>query len=127
MDNGNVALTVLECALSVCKFETLPENLIDKAFCCVVRTEDELSVVCTTDGVPEGAIAREDGWRAFKVLGPLDFGLVGILANISATLAHAEVPLFAISTYDTDYILVKESFLDTAVDALRADGFDVAR
>ena len=120
-----IKLVVLECPLSVCKFEKLPDGLLDCGFCCVARTEEELSVVCETARVPKGTIAREDGWRAFKVQGPLDFGLVGILAKISAALADADVPLFAISTYDTDYVLVKEQRLKVAIDALREYGCDV--
>lgn len=115
-------LVVLDCALSVCKLEKLPESLLDDGFCCVTRTEDELSVVCETSKVPEGALAREDGLRALKVQGPLDFALVGILARLSLTLANVHVPLFAISTYDTDYILVNEENLGLAVVALRDAG-----
>jgi len=121
-------LVVLDCNLSVCKLDKLPEErLMEGGFCCVTRTEDELSVVCETNKVPDDALVCEDGWKAFKVLGPLDFGLVGILAKISAALADAGVPLFAISTYDTDYIMVKEEHLDSAIDALRNEGYGIAR
>ena len=115
-------LEVLECRLSVCKFPEMPAGLPGDGFCSVTRTSDELSVVCETARVPAGALAREDGWRALKVLGPLDFALVGVLARISSALAEAQVPLFAISTYDTDYILVKEDTLQMAADALRSEG-----
>ena len=115
----------LDCTLSICKLDKLPKGLIEDGFCCVTRTEDELSVVCETSKIPDDALAREDGWKAFKVLGPLDFELVGILAKISAALANANVPLFAISTYDTDYILVKEEHFDSAVVALREEDYDV--
>lgn len=120
-------LIALDCVLSVCKYDNVPEGLAGGGFCCVTRTDEELSVVCETGAVPAGAIAREDGFRALKVQGPLDFGLVGILAKISTALAEANVPLFAISTYDTDYILVKEENLDTAIAALRQENCDVAR
>ena len=119
-------LVVLDCALSVCKLDKLPESLFDGGFCCVTRTEDELSVVCETGKVPEDALAREDGLRALKVQGLLDFGLVGILAGISTALASVSVPLFAVSTYDTDYVLVKEENLDLAIAALRDEGCVVA-
>ena len=120
-------LVVLDCALSVCKLEKLPDGLMDEGFCCITHTDDELSVVCETKRVPKDALACEDGLRALKVQGPLDFALVGILARISAALADAEVPLFAISTYDTDYILVKEIYLDSAIIALQKEGCDVVR
>jgi len=118
-------LVVLDCALSVCKYDDAPESLPGKGFCCLVRTVEELSVVCETKSAPAGAIAREDGFRALKVQGPLDFGLVGILAKISTALAEADVPLFAVSTYDTDYFLVKEEYLDTAIPALRQEDCEV--
>ena len=120
-------LVVLDCALSVCKLENLPDGLMDGGFCCVARTEDELSVVCETARVPKDALASEDGLRALKVQGSLDFALVGILARISAALADADVPLFAISTYDTDYILVKEIDLNSAIIALQEEGCDILK
>lgn len=112
-------LVKLESPLSVCKLAAPPEHLPSEGFYAITRTDEELSVVCETQSAPKSVIACEDGWRALKVLGPLDFGLVGILARISTTLAKAGVPLFAISTFDTDYVLVKEENLPTAVEALR--------
>ena len=83
----------------------------------VTRTADELSIVCPTDQVPDGVTAERD-WRAFKVEGPLDFALIGILAELSGALAKAGVSLFALSTYDTDYLLVREGKLEEAKGAL---------
>lgn len=83
----------------------------------VTRTADELSVVCADERVPEDVTA-ERGWRAFKVEGPLDFALTGILARLSGALADANIPLFAISTYDTDYVLVRAGDVERAADAL---------
>ena len=118
----HIELDVLEARLSVCKFDALPSSLPDGGFYSIVRTGDEISVVCETGALCDGAAACEDGWRAFKVRGPLDFGLVGILAKISSSLSEADVPLFAISTFDTDYILVKEENLEAATAALRGSG-----
>lgn len=89
-------------------------------FTSITRTEDELSIVCEMKQVPE-EIQCEKDWRILKVVGPLDFALVGILANISRVLAEASISIFAISTYDTDYILVKEKDLDAAISALSLD------
>ncbi len=114
-------LEVLDCTLSVCKLEKLSHGLLGGGFCSVTCTDEEISVVCETSKVPEDAIMREDGLRALKVKGPLDFGLIGILAKISTALAEAEVPLFAVSTYDTDYVLVKDEHLDDAIVALRGN------
>jgi hypothetical protein len=86
-----------------------------------MRTKDELTVVCEEAGVPTG-IQVEKGWRSLKVLGPLEFTMVGVLATLAATLAAADVSIFALSSYDTDYFLVKEDDLDRAKQALVAAG-----
>jgi hypothetical protein len=91
----------------------------------ITRTREELSVVCATADAPPGAQVQA-GWRALQVQGPLDFALTGILASIAAPLALAGVSLFAVSTYDTDYVLVGADTLDVAVAALRAAGHDVS-
>ena len=90
----------------------------------VTRTDAELSVVCAEGAVPEGVTA-ETGWRALRVRGPLAFELTGILADLARTLAEAGVPIFAVSTFDTDVLLVKADRLDDAIDALRAAGHEV--
>lgn len=90
----------------------------------VTRTGDELSVVCRADAVPD-AIRCEGGWRCLKVQGPLDFALTGILTAITAPLAAAGIPVFALSTYDTDYVLVKGEMLSRAVETLRGAGHRV--
>jgi len=90
----------------------------------ITSTDDELSVVCAADPVPDD-VQHAAGWRAFKVRGPLDFGLVGILAGLSSTLAESGVSIFAISTYDTDYILVQGEQLEAAVEALDGAGYRV--
>jgi hypothetical protein len=91
-----------------------------------VRRGDELGVVCATGQVPDG-VTREDGWVALEVEGPLDFGLTGILVAVAAPLADAGVSIYALSTYDTDVVLVKADALDGAVAALREAGHDVSR
>ena len=120
-----LGISVLEERLSVCKYEEIPHEVMGEGFFFIARTTEEVSVVCESGAVPDGAINREDGWRALKVEGPLDFELVGILAKISSALANAGVPLFAMSTFDTDYVLVKENNLDTAMTALRREDIDV--
>ena len=90
----------------------------------ITRTRDELSVVCAAAAVPDD-IPHDRGWRALELRGPLDFDLVGILADLSATLADAGVSIFAISTHDTDYVLVRAHQLDQGVTALEAAGYRV--
>lgn len=87
----------------------------------ITRTPDELSVVSPAEAVPV-SVRSERGWRALRVTGPLDFSLVGILATLSGALAQAEIPVFALSTFDTDYVLVRERDLERAMRALESAG-----
>ena len=117
-------LTILPETLAVCRLgadDALPPWLPARGFVSVTRTADELSVVCVEDAVPEG-VRAERGWRCLAVAGPLDFGLTGVLASIAAPLADAQISIFAISTFDTDYVLVKAEKLDEAAEALRRAG-----
>jgi hypothetical protein len=91
----------------------------------IVRTPDELSIVSAADSVP-AAICSERGWRVLRVAGPLDFSLVGILAALTGALARADVALFSLSTFDTDYLLVRERDLQRAQRALKSEGHRVA-
>jgi len=95
-------------------------------FTAIARTQDELSIVCADAKVstPPG-LKCERPWRALKVKGPLDFALTGILARLAGTLAQAGIPIFAISTFDTDYLLVKGDTADAACASLRAAGYTV--
>ena len=92
----------------LCKVKDYSKVNLDTEFCFTGRTNEEKSLVCLTKDVPENTIEREDGWKVFRIEGILDFSLIGILSKISALLAENEIGLFAISTYNTDYILVKE-------------------
>ena len=84
-------------------------------------TPDELSIVSAAGSVPE-SVRSESGWRVLCVEGPLDFSLVGILAALTGTLARAEIAVFSVSTFDTDYLLVHERDLERALSALESDG-----
>jgi hypothetical protein len=94
------------------------------SFCSITRTREELSIVCPENLVP-AEVKQENGWRALKVDGPLDFALTGILASLAGPLARAGVSIFALSTYHTDYVLVKDAQLAAAVQALQAAGHTV--
>ena len=112
---------VLPYSLSVAKYDCIPERT--EGFYSLTVTKGEVSLVAETARLPQGCVAREDGWRAFVVEGPLDFSLVGILADITSALAESGIPIFAISTYDTDYILVKEDRFEDAYRALKGKGY----
>lgn len=125
---GAIELAVLPGRLAVCRLEpdvAPPEWAMGGALWSLTRTGDELSVVCEEGLAPEG-VRREAGWRALMVAGPLEFTLTGVLSAIAAPLAAAGVSIFAVSTFDTDYVLVKEERLADAVAALRAAGLTVA-
>ena len=122
--NTALTISILPERLAVCRLS--PDAALDHAalsgnLWSITRTADELSLVLPEENVQPGWLS-EGGWRALKVLGPLDFSLVGILSQLSGTLAAAGVSLFALSTYDTDYILVKETDLATSVRALKSIG-----
>lgn len=103
----------------------LPDDGRDTALYAAVRTEDELSVVCAAQRAPAG-VPGEGPFAALRVRGTLDFALVGVLASLTRPLADAGVSVFAISTYDTDYLLVRAEELERAVGALREAGFVVS-
>ena len=118
-------LETLPQPFSVCKVADYGGVDLDAPFVFTGATDGEKSLVCPTALVPASTVARSDGWRAFRVAGTLDFSLVGVLAALSKTLADADVGLFAISTFDTDYILTKADDFDRALAALRAAGHDI--
>ena len=111
--------------LTVCKIADISEININADFYFVGKTDEELSLVCKTDDIPSGATARDDGWRGFRIQGVLDFSLIGILSELSGILAEHEIGIFAVSTYNTDYILVKEENYERALEALASEGYAV--
>lgn len=108
---------------SVCKVADASSIPLQDEFCFVGKTDEELSIVCLTASAPNGCLAREDGWRAFRIQGVLDFSLVGILSRISALLAENGVGIFAVSTYNTDYILTKSENFSRALEILTDAGY----
>jgi hypothetical protein len=117
--------------LAVCRSASdarIPAWTLEDGFFCVVRTRDELSIVCgedvcREDRMPDGALA-ERGWVALKLEGSFPFSMTGVLASFLQPLAEARIPIFAISTFDTDYVLIKRDNLEQAVAALGAAGHE---
>jgi hypothetical protein len=121
---SRLALLGVAGSFAVCKLPAgspLPAWATAGDFFSVTRTTDELSVVCREEAVPEGVVC-ERGWRCLRVAGAMPFTLVGVLASLTTPLASAGVSVFAISTFDTDYLLVPAGDLPRAVAALRAAG-----
>ncbi len=117
-------IKVLKQTLTVCKLKDLTQVKLETELCFLGITEEEKSLVCATEDVPDNTIVREDGWRGFRIEGPLDFSLVGILAGISALLAEHKISIFAVSTFNTDYVLTKEADFVKAIKVLEEAGYE---
>jgi len=102
----------------------IPPQVFSSAIYFIAKTFDEVSIVLPQDIIIESS-KTESNWRALQVLGPLDFALTGILSNIATLLADQKISIFAISTFDTDYILVKKEVLNAAIDVLTANNYQV--
>lgn len=115
--------TALDGTFAVCRLTSTEEaDLRAAPFVSLTVTGEEVSLVCPEAAMPANRTAAETGWRCLKILGPLDFSLTGVLAEISAALARREISIFAVSTFDTDYILVKKECVPEAVEALKERG-----
>jgi hypothetical protein len=123
----NLSLIVLDNAYAVSKLpfgEEIPSWLGNQEFSAVIRVRNELSIVCIESLVPSSVLS-DRGWRVLEVVGPLPFSLIGIMADITRLLAEAGVSVFVLSTYDTDYLLIKQDQLKVAIDALEQEGYDI--
>lgn len=121
-----IRIKFLEGDFALCQVRDATGVNFDSEFFSLTKTPDELSLVCPTKDVPANAVKAERGWQAFRVEGQLDFSLVGILAGIANTLAEKGVSIFAVSSYDTDYILVRAEKAEEARQALAGAGYGLA-
>ena len=125
-DQGiKIILEALKPRFSVCKVADYSGIDLMKPFCFTGTTDEENSLVCPESLVPQNTTERDDGWRGFRIIGQLDFSLIGILAGISKVLAAKEIGIFAISTFNTDYILTKEENFRKAMEVLQNAGYEV--
>jgi hypothetical protein len=125
MKTPPIKLIVSDFPIAVCRLdgrEPIPSWAVRGSFFSITRTADELSVVCDDSLVPKGMLA-ERNWRALRVAGVIDFSVVGVLAGLTVPLAEAGISVFAISTYDTDYLLVRELDMARAIEVLRDAGY----
>ncbi len=118
-------LKTLPQLFSICKVENFLSDIFSYPYVFIAGTPEEKSLVCPTDLVPENVVIKEDGWKGFFISGTLDFSLVGILAGISDVLAKEKIGIFVVSTYNTDYIFVKEENFLSAVSALKKAGYRI--
>lgn len=116
-------LKLIDCNFSVCKINFTAEIPYQDPFVFVGKTNGELSLVCSTASVPDTCIVREDGWRGFRVDGSLEFSLIGILSKITGILAENQISVFVVSTFDTDYVLLKTEQLERAKECLENSGY----
>jgi len=127
MIGSKLSLSILQGRFAVCRLEKeepVPEWGVRGDFISITRTVDELSIVCLEDGVPY-SVRCEKGWLCLKVEGPLDFSLTGVLASLTAPLAEAKISIFVLSTFDTDYLMVKEKDLEAAASVLTGAGHTI--
>ena len=108
---------------AVCKICDIRQIDCTREFVFLSKTDEELSLVCESDHIPPDAIETELGWSALRIKGILDFGMTGVLAKVASILAEAEISIFAVSTYNTDYIFIKSVSIDKAMEALRDKGY----
>lgn len=118
-------IKIIEHDFTVCKVEDYSKVNPHSEYCFTGKTDEENSLVCRTEDVPDNITDREDGWKAFRIQGVLDFSLIGILAKISALLAENEIGIFVVSTFNTDYILVKSENYTKALHVLERAGYTI--
>lgn len=124
MPRALLTISTLPHRYAICRLDSaapLPKWAMQGTFWSMIRTADEMSIVCLETYVPPD-VTHENGWRILKCEGPLDFALTGIMASIAEPLADAGVSIFPLATYETDYVLVKEAALESASNALTSYG-----
>jgi len=118
-------LKKLDYALTVCKVASEYDIDLNKDFYFLGKTDDEYSLVCITEDTPANTLERDDGWKGFRIQGKLEFSMIGILSRLTGILAENKIGIFAVSTFNTDYILVKEENFVKALKALASAGYDI--
>jgi len=111
--------------ITVCKVASEFDINLNKEFYFIGKTDEECSLVCVTEDTPANTLEREDGWKGFRIQEMLDFSLIGILSKLSGILTDNEISIFAISTFNTDYIFVKKENFDRALKILSLAGYDI--
>ncbi|RJW39630.1 ACT domain-containing protein [Lachnospiraceae bacterium TF09-5] len=120
-------IKVIDQDFSICKPENLSQIKWEEDYFFIGKTDEELSLVCSTESVPDNTLSRDDGWKAFRIQGVLDFSLIGILSRITTLLADNKIGVFAISTYNTDYILTKKENFEDTLRVLSDNGYIIKK
>ena len=124
-NQSDIVLEPLDTPFSLCTVTDYSGLNLMQPVCFTGTTDEETSLVCPEVLVPDNTIERDDGWRSFRIIGQLDFSLIGILARISKILAGEGIGIFAISTYNTDYVLTKEENFEKALKVLKESGYEI--
>ena len=127
IDVKQLRMDALGQEFSICKVTDYSQIDLESPFVFTGSTDEEKSLVCPTAIVPQNTVERDDGWKALRIIGILDFSLIGILARISSVLAENRIGIFAVSTFNTDYIFVKKSDFDKSIKALEDAGFIIGK
>lgn len=120
-----MTIELLNEKFTICKVADFSVTDFSQKYCFVGVTDEENSLICMTDMVPINTLVRNDGWRAFRISGELDFSLIGILSKILGLLADKKIGIAAVSTYNTDYVFVKEYDCERAMATLSAAGYEI--
>ena len=123
----NLEIKIINQDFSICKVPDLSQIDYTDEFYFIGKTDEELSLVCSTNLIPKNALECDHEWKAFRLQGILDFSLIGILSRISTLLAENKIGIFAVSTFNTDYILVKEENFKKAIQTLEENGYELKR
>lgn len=121
----HMELKKMEYDFTVCRVETMEDIDTATDFFFIGKTDEEISLVCKSDDTPKKTTERDDGWKGFRIQGILDFSLIGILSELSGILAENHIGIFAVSTFNTDYILVKAENFERALSVLSAQGYTI--
>ena len=127
MTKKHFKMSLLAPRMAICRLEPdsdLPAWVEGNSFCAITRTDEELSIVCPEAALP-GSVFCDQGWRCLKIEGPLDLAETGVLYTLARPLAEAKISIFALSTFNTDYLLVKERDVEQAIRVLSQQGHDV--
>ncbi|AKA70419.1 amino acid-binding ACT domain protein [Clostridium scatologenes] len=121
-----IEIKIINQNFSICKVEDLSQIDYSDKFYFISKTDEELSLVCSTKLVPENAVECDNGWKGFRIQGILDFSLIGILSKIATLLAKNKIGIFTVSTYNTDYIFTKEENFEKAIKVLENNEYKVS-
>ncbi len=122
----NMEVEVIKGRFSVCKVDSVDGIDLHSDYSFIGKTDSEISLVCPEKDVPVRTIERDDGWNMFRFTGQLDFSLIGILSKVSTLMADNGIGIFAVSTFDTDYILIKEKDFQRALTILKDAGYTIS-